>query len=335
MKALVIGGSGFIGSWVVEELLSNEIEVSILCRSNNPCCSNDHQKKICYKGDCHDLNALRKAMNGCDAVYHVGGYYPVYSLNREEQARIALDELRNIISAVRECGVKKFIYTSGPSVLASDDEALKRSTYHYIKYIQHQEVLRAIENGLPAVIVIPGACFGPGDWKPTTGRLILEIASHRMWFYVEGKISPVDARDVAKAMVALLNLDSIGACYELTSWNCMISEFASLVAHITDVPPPRINVPYQISKVFSTSLEFIEYHIGKRRPYLPQSGIDLARFSAFLDSSKAVKDLGFNPRPIEDTIRDTLRWFRVNNYLPEKKIFKPQTFTHVRPCMMH
>jgi dihydroflavonol-4-reductase len=254
-------------------------------------------------------------MSGCHAVIHAAGYYPLYSIGREQQARHAILELRNVLMTAYECGVQRFVFTSSPMVLVEDPNAFRRCTYHYIKKLMHDEVLRWIDGHFPAVLAMPGACFGPGDRKPTTGRLILEIARRRLRFIVEGKMNAVDGRDVAVAEVEMLYRGAIGESYQLGNWNCMASDFAALVAELSGVPKPTVQVSYEAIRLIARTVEIIEYPFGIAQPLVPESGFDQVHYGVHLDSSPAQRDLGFRTRPIEKTVRETIQYFQKEGML--------------------
>lgn len=311
MNTLVLGGTGFIGSWIVQTLLERGHKAVVLAHARGDL----DERATLVTGDFRDRAAMMRAMDGCEGVICAGAYYPLYSIHRDAQMARAVDELHVMLNAARECGVARFVFTSTPSVMNTDPLALRWSTYHAIKRRLHDEVLRAIGEGLPGVIAVPAACFGPGDRKPTTGRVIVEIASRRLRFILEGKMSAVDVRDAARAEVIMLERAEAGSVYPLSSWNGRYTEFARRVAQIARVPVPTVPVPYWPAKVAAIVGEVIQYHAGAPSPLLPQSGLDLIHFGAHLDSGRARHDLEFAPRPIDETILDTLVWFRRHNYL--------------------
>jgi dihydroflavonol-4-reductase len=263
----------------------------------------------CLRGNFADAATLRRALRGCDSVIHTGAYYPVYSLRRAEQARQALSELRAVLSGAAGAGIGAFIFTSSPIVLVGNEDAFRASTYHHIKRRLHEEVLGWIGKGFPGIVVIPGACFGPGDLKPTTGRAILEIANGRLPFTIDGVMNAVDMRDAARAYVNILLNHAAGPVYQLGCWNCTMEEFASEVARIAGVPAPPYRPAYRPLRTAAAALEWVQYHLGADAPLLPCSGLDQVHYGAHLDSSLAIRELGFTTRPMSATIGDTLRYF--------------------------
>ncbi len=314
---LVLGGTGFLGSCIVNELKRQSVSTAVMCRHPEQSERSSSGSVQYFRGDCDDYDSLKQAMRGCRAVIHSAAYYPMYSLRRDDQAARAMRELRNVLRAADRSGVERFVFTSSPMVLAGDAAIFRRCTYHYIKRLLHDEVLQWVDRGFPAILAVPGACFGPGDRKPTTGRLILEIASGRLRFIIEGQMNAVDGRDVASAEVAMLRRGEIGQSYQLGNWNCLLSEFAGLVATLSDVPKPVIHLPYEAARVAARIVEMIQFPLGVATPVFPQSGVDQIHYGTGLDSAPARRDLGFRPRPIEQTVMETIHYFlSVNKLAP-------------------
>ena len=113
----------------------------------------------------------------------------------------------------------------------------------------------------------------------------------------------------------MLYRGTIGESYQLGNWNCMGSEFTALVAELSGVPKPTVQVPYETIRLIARTVESIEYPFGISQPLIPESGFDQAHYGVHLDSSLAQRDLGFHPRPIEETIQETLQYFQKEGML--------------------
>jgi dihydroflavonol-4-reductase len=255
------------------------------------------------------------AMSGSDTIFHAASFYPDYSLRREQQLQTALSEFQNVIKAAKENKISRFIFISSPTVIAAGKESVESSTYCKIKYYLHKLMEDEIKNGFPGIIVIPGGCFGPGDRKVITGRVILEIISRRLRIICEGKMNVVDVRDVARSTVDAAIKGKTGSVYQMGNWNCLASEFVQKVASLAGIPPPTLKVPYKLSKEIAGFLEYLQFYTIGGKPFLPETGLDLVNFCSDLNSSLAVKDLGFTTLPIDKTLTDSIDWYKTNNYL--------------------
>lgn len=313
MKVLILGGSGFIGSWILKELISRKLKVNILSRKNVDI-PESHSCKVFY-GDCGNKEDIENAIEGCDTIFHAASYYPVYSVKKYEQYNKAVQQLDTVIEASKKHGIKRFVFISTPTVLSPTKESLEASTYCFIKYHLHRRMEEEIDKGFPGIIIIPGGCFGPGDRKVITGRVILEIVSRRLRVMVNGIMNVVDVRDVARGTVDAALKAEAGSCYQLGNWNCTFYEFAKIVTEIADLPPIKYKLPYIMCKNISRLLELLQYYSFGGNPVFPEVGLDLIHFGSYIDPGKAIKELKFTTLPVEKTIYDSIEWYRVNNYL--------------------
>jgi dihydroflavonol-4-reductase len=300
MKALVLGGSGFIGSWIVRELLSRKFHSSSFCRQKT---ESFHDPLInIIQGDCKNYRG-----------YAVCCWWPRYTFSccfflsrlfssAGASVQNSINELDNVLIAAKENKVRRFVYISSPTVINASEKSIDLSTYCYIKYYLHKRVEEEIKKGLPGIIIVPGGCFGPGDAKVVTGRVILEILSRRLKMICEGKMNIVDVRDVARTSVDAAILGTVGAAYQLGNWNCLVSEFVERVAYLAGIPAPKKKVPYILSKSAAKFIEHLQFFTFGGKPFLPETGLDMVNFSNYLDSSLAVKELSFTALPVNKTL---------------------------------
>lgn len=209
MKTLVTGGSGFIGSAVVLELLQRGKDVRALVRSR------EHPGNLAgidveqVEGDLSDGELLRRAMKGCDAVYHLAALYANWLPERSLFHRVNVEGSHNLFQAALDCGVSRVVYTSSVAAIGAhgktpaDESATFNladtgDQYHISKNRAEQVALEFAAKGLPVVIVQPTNPVGPRDIKPTpTGALILSVLKGQLPGYVDGGINIVDVGDVA------------------------------------------------------------------------------------------------------------------------------------------
>jgi dihydroflavonol-4-reductase len=258
----------------VEELVSSNVEVIAVGMPSAAELPKEHvQVAHCRFSDTETLSSI---LRGCDVIFPAGGYYPVFSVDRTRQIRRALSELRSTLDALRQSGATRFIFTSSPLALVDNPKAFRRSTYHALIHTLHEEVFRWIDRGLPCITIIPGACFGPGDWKPTTGRAVVEIANRRMRFVLDGIMNAVDVRDVARGQVQAMKFGSVGSLYQMGNWNGTCADFSTMIAEVAHIPPPTIRVPYEVLKTVSIAAEWLQYLFHAELPLIPQVGFDMA-----------------------------------------------------------
>jgi len=277
-------------------------------------------------GDLHDPTSLGAAMQGCDVVFHAAAYYPLHSLVMRRSLREATTEMRTVLRAAALTRVGKLVYTStlttlGPSPepgrLADEaDFYLPGSTdsaYFESKWAMEAEAWRAIAEGLPIVIVNPTAVFGPWDVKPTTGEILLNAAKGRFPIWLDLAVNIVDSRDVGHGQVLAADRGRVGQRYILGGENLTVREALTLAAEEAGVEPPKWRMPLGLLSVL--------VRIGEALGRLPLvKPLSLEHFKTLrewraLSTDKVRHELGYESRPLRDTVRDTLDWFRRYGYL--------------------
>lgn len=329
MKALVLGATGFLGHHLVFNLLQKNWDVRILKRPKTPLRFLPENKIEIAIGNLNDPPSLEAAMRGCDVVFHAAGYYPIFSLGRKKMVQTALTQTKNVLLACGKTGVRRLVFTSSvgtiapnknPGQASSEEDRLPvhhaKSTYHRIKVLIEQAVEDWAREGNDAVIVIPGGMIGPYDVKPTTGRVVLEMLRKKLPAYTDGKMSWVDARDVARAEISAAEKANAGDRFVLGNWNTTTKDFLDMVAQIAHVPRPKIKIPLSLAypaAYFSEATGKFIFH--RKAPALPLVSLDLIKYGVHLDSEKARKELDFSPGPISVAIGDTIGWFVEHGYV--------------------
>lgn len=328
MKAIVLGATGFIGSHVARALVAEGIDVRILRRGTSPTLALEGLKVEQVIGDLDDKASLIQGMKGCDVLFNAAGYYPLYSFERENQKKTAVQQMKNVIEAAKEAGISRFVYTSSMSTIGknpdgpSDEETPydpKHFTglYYEIKYLLEQEALKAARDGLHTVIVNPTGVFGDYDVKPTSGTLVVAIAQKKVPAIIDALMNAVDVRDVGKGQVAALLKGESGRRYILGSHNTTVWEISHLIARLVNVPPPRIKLPLVLAEGAAFLSEILgKYVLHQEKPFMPMVGIDFLKYGMHYDTSRAEKELGFTSTPLEETLAREVRWFREKGYLP-------------------
>ncbi len=325
MKALILGATGFIGGHIFKSALQSGWEVIGFRR--NPQSKGHIDTEIVWKeGNLTNYDSLCAAMTGVDVVFHAAAYYPTDGNPRivPRQIRIAQNEIQTVLNAAKTSGVKKFIYTStlttigtpppGEDRLPDERDVYRqgsqpKSAYYETKIVMEKAVLAANSSAMPCIILNPTAVFGPGDVHLTMGSILIAIAKGYGFAWFPGTINIVDVRDVADAHIRAA-VDGIpGERYILGGHNHTIRELLGIVASIAGKSPPRFEIPL-------TFLDFIVW-LSDCLPFLqiPTNHLRTIREWQGYNTAKAQRELSLHPRPVEETIRDALTWFRENKYL--------------------
>jgi len=321
VKALVIGATGFIGGAIVRAAMAQGWQVRAMRRDDRRLGAIGdlaEQGKIeWYQANLIDSSTIAEAMVGCDVVFHAAGYYPTTSRDPARQVRRAQTQMDGVLLAFRQAKPDTLVYTSSlstigppsePSRLANESDVYQLGSvpapYFDIKMVMEQT---ALGSGLPVVALCPTAVFGPGDVKPTSGRLLISVARGQMPLYPDGQINVVDVRDVAGAHLAAVERGQPGERYIIGGENMSFRQMLTMMALEAGRRPPRLRLP-------SRAIELA----GSLAGQLGILGADMLqaiRHFQPLDTSKAHAELGLTNRAFTETVRDTLAWFYEQGYL--------------------
>ncbi len=329
MKTLITGGSGFIGSAVVRELLRAGHEVRALLRPTSDPRNLEGLEVETVLGRLEDRDSLEKALAGCENLFHVAADYRLWVPNPEEMYRTNVDGTRNIMQAALKAGVGRIVYTSSVATLGllKDGSPADETTpvtledmighYKRSKFLAEGEVRRMIEEqGLPAVIVNPSTPVGPRDAKVTpTGNMILQAASGRMPAYVDTGLNMVHVEDVAHGHMLAFDYGKIGQSYILGGSNMTLKEILTDLSHVTGCPEPRFRLKHDLVLPVAYLMEGWARLTRGGEPLVTVDGVRLAKKRMYFSTEKARQELGLNSRPIMDALRDAVQWFRENGYL--------------------
>jgi dihydroflavonol-4-reductase len=321
MKALVIGATGFIGGAIARAAVERGWQVRALRRDDRRVGAIGdlaaHGAIEWCRGDLADPDSLTTAMRGCDVVFHAAGYYPASGRNRAAQLGLARAQMEHVLYAFRSAGPGRLVYTSSlstigppsePGRLANEGDVYQPGSapglYFDIKIMLEQMVL---SSGLPAVALCPTSVFGPGDVKPTTGALLIQVARGLMAFYPDGQTNAIDVRDVAAAHLAAAEQGRPGERYILGGENITFRQMLTIAAEQAGRRPPWLRLPPGLVEAAGA--------LGGQLGVLGSDMLRAIRYWQPLDTSKARAELALTTRPFAVTVSDTLAWFREHGYL--------------------
>lgn len=325
---LVIGASGQLGSNLVRALLDKGDQVRVLIRPTSKTLTLEGLDLEKVTGDLAEIDSVKRACDGTQIVYQTASYYPVETIPVAIAKQQALTETQNLLQAVGQTSVERLVFTSTlttvgfpkvPGQLATEECSFSTkftgNPYLMAKVAMEDEVLAAARRGLPAVVVIPTAFFGPYDQRPTSGTQILMIAKRRMPGYIQGPVNVIDVRDVAAAMIRAAEVGKIGERYIVGNWNTTQRELNQIIAKVVGVPPPLFPVPFVFAQVGSKAGEWASHKILHKPPPVPSFFVEVIKHMQHYDCSKALHTLSYPRSSVEAAIRDAVTWFRENGYL--------------------
>jgi len=321
MRVAVTGASGHLGANLVRALLDDGHEVTALVRDDVRALEGLPVRRI--QGDLFDAGALRRAFDGCEACFHAAGMIAITRDPTGDVMRVNRRGTRAVVDACLETGVRRLVHVSSihalsshPAHAATDEERGPAdadptvSAYGCSKALGEREVLEGITRGLDAVIVNPTAIIGPHDWKPSRmGRFILAVMRGRMPALVAGGFNFVGAGDVARGAIAAAKLGRKGERYMLSGTWRSVPALAHQIARTSGTKPPRMVVPTALARIGAPVVEAFARWTGAS-PLFTRESVQHLREHREVDRGKAERELAYAPRPLEETIDQTVAWFR-------------------------
>ena len=326
MKALVTGATGFVGAAVVRALIATGIDVRVLARRDSDFTNLQQFKLDGAYGDLRDKDSLRKALAGCQQLYHVAAHYALWARRSSIFYDVNVTGTKNLMEAARDVGTERIVYCSTIGAiglppgggLGTEDTpiSLEQMAGHYkrSKYLAEQEVLKLAKEGLPVVIVNPSAPVGEGDVKPTpTGQVIVDFMKGRMPAYIETGMNIVDVDDVAAGHLLAMQKGRIGQRYILGAKNLMLREVFEILSRLTGIKAPSIKLPREVVLPLAYLNQAFSWITGIP-PRIPLEGVKMAKYKMHYDCSKAIRELGIPQTPPEIALEKAVKWFRAHGY---------------------
>ena len=320
---LVTGGMGFIGSHLVERLLAEGEAVRVLER---PGAAVDHLPRERIElvwADIRDHGRVRAAVRGCRHVYHLAANPNLWVRDRQEFDTVNRQGTVHVLEAALEAGAERVLYTSTESILTSPSVAggaVERlrpresdavGPYCLSKLRAEQAAFRLAEIGAPVIVVSPTLPVGPGDRNQTPPtRLTVAFCRGRLPAVLDCRLNFIDVRDVAAGMVAALRRGRPGIRYLLGAANLRLLDWLGLISPLVGRARPRRAVPYPLALAVGRISEWIADHVTGRMPMATVEGVRLARRCLQFDSHASLAELGLRPRPMEESARDAVDWYR-------------------------
>lgn len=319
MKVFLTGGTGFIGGEVVRRLRGRGDEVACLVRSPEKGAKLSELGCELVGGDLGDERAIRRGMEGCDAVIHAAAVYEVGIPPSERPAmrEANVGGTERVLGAALELGVPKVVYVSTVGVFGNThgrivDESYEHpakeftSAYEETKWEAHQVAKRLIDDGLPCVIVQPGGVYGPGDTS-SIAQLLDQFLSGKMPMipFPELGICLTHVEDIAGGILLGLDKGRPGEAYVISGPAVTVREAIDVVAAATGRKAPKRAIPTPLMKAMIPIGPLVGKVMGQP-PNLREliSSAEGVTFWASYD--KAKRELGYEPRGLEEGLRAML-----------------------------
>jgi dihydroflavonol-4-reductase len=318
-RALVTGGAGFIGQHLVSALASRGRQVRVL-DLRPPIYAPPEVEYV--QGSVLDPASVNEALADVGEVYHLAGLPGMWVPQKVDFDAVNRHGTEVVITAARKKGIARFLHCSTESILfrhsplrgeAGDHSLLPPEEmpglYTRSKMLAERFATQAAASGFPLVIGTPTMPIGPHDHNLTPPTAMLQHFLHaRVQLYLDFVVNLVDVRDVATGLILAMERGQIGQRYILGGESIPLKKILQLMATISGRRSLSIAVPGRLAEISGKLLELISDHVTHRPPSGTLEGVRIAMRATDLSIDKARRELGYAPRPVEPTLRDTIAY---------------------------
>lgn len=313
---LLTGATGFLGPYLIRELVDNGYRVRVLVRDPARFQNPFPEKVEVAEGDILDIPSLERAFEGIKQVVHAAAMVSFWKKQHAMMKEVNAVGTANMVDVALDFGVEKFVQVSSVAALGRTgnekviDETFKwregkyNSYYGYTKYLAEKEVARGVEEGLKAVICNPSMIIGPGDWTDGTPKMFSMI--HKgLKYYNPGVTGFVPAVDVARAIRLLLESDFNRAeRFLLVSNSLPYKEYFGWIAESVGKPAPNKTAPAFATRLFGYVSE-IKANLTGKKPILTRETLRMSRGLFHYDGSKITQSLPFHYSDLRLVVKET------------------------------
>ncbi len=325
-QVLVTGASGFIGWHVADQLVQAGARVRALVR---PTTHRGDQSFEWFEGDLLHRESLDAALRGCRYLFHVAGDYRFWARDPREIYANNVQGTINVLKAANAAGVEKIVYTSTTGILEKGrvdrlaEESRLASASHFkgpykrSKFEAFLEAQRRADAGWPIVTALPTAPIGPHDLKPTpTGMIIVQFLNGRIPMLARTGLNFVDVRQCALGHLLAMVRGECGERYLLGGVNLWLGEFLQRLEPFAKHRAPRLHAPHWLSYATACFSETLARLSSHRQPFVTRESVQMSRGPHFSSNEKAVRELGYEQRPIDHAIREAVEDFAARGLVP-------------------
>jgi dihydroflavonol-4-reductase len=322
---LVTGATGHIGNVLVRELLDENYKVRGLVLPGEDRNALSGLGVEIVEGDILDSSSLEKAFSDVEGVFHLAGLISIMPGKSELIRKVNVDGTKNVIEAAKKAGVHRMLYTSSIHAIkraphgVTIDETIPFDVHNTCGEYDRSKaeatlaVLDAAQAGFDAVVVCPTGVLGPFDYRLSEmGNLIRDWMNSGVNFLIDGVYDFVDVRDVARGMISAYHEGTSGGTYILSGERISLVRLWAYVQEITHRNGVCVNLPCSLAKFF-TRFTPAFYNLTRQKPRLTAYSIETVMSNSVISSAKAHRELGYSPRSLSESIRDTVNWWAEND----------------------
>jgi dihydroflavonol-4-reductase len=323
-KLLITGGTGFLGTHIVRQLIDAGEKNLRVMASSVPEWMKDAGVEPA-EGSVTNTEDVANAVRGVSAIFHLAGKVSRDNNDAVEMNRIHLQGTRLLCEAAKEAGVKTLVLASSSGTIAvSEDEQvfdetfpspvdiISRWAYYASKYYQERAAIENFDgDGRRLVIMNPSLLLGPDDERLSSTKPVLDFLGKKIPYSPSGGLSFVDSRDAAAAFITALEKGRHQEKYLLGAANMTFRDFFARLERLSGVSAPMLKMPKKLAMAGSSLIDSVFKNWGKASPIEPKE-VEQAEYFWYFDSAKATEELGFSPRDPQETLSATIKYLREN-----------------------
>lgn len=320
----VTGGTGMLGNVIVRKLIEIGEKPKVLVHPQDMVKSIINLNVKIIKGDITDAKLLEREIIEADIVFHLAAIVSILPWGNKKIDNVNVLGTKQVADLCMKYH-KKLIYVSSVHAFSEYEDQqvineitpispdLTKGAYGKSKAKAALIIMNYAKAGLDVVTVCPTGIIGPYDFKPSQmGNFFLNYLNGKLNTIIDGAFDFVDVRDVADATIAAYKRGKKGEFYILGNKTIQISKLISLLDQVTN-KKSRLKILGNKLAYFISTLFLLKYFFTKKEPLLTPYSIHTLNTKHTFSHEKASKELGYRTRPIEETLRDTINWFKTRN----------------------
>ena len=329
---LITGATGHIGNVLARKLLEEGRHIRALVMPGEDRTPLTGLAIEQVEGDVLDLDSLQVAFRGVQQAYHLAGIISIMPGANKAVHKVNVQGTQNVLQAARQAGIQRLVYTSSIHALqraphgVTIDERIPFDPIHAISAYDQSKaraslvVQEAARQGFNAVIACPTGVIGPYDFRRSEmGQVILDAMQAKPQLCVDGAYDFVDVRDVAEGLILAGRRGQRGESYILSGEQVSVAGLIELVQRVRGIRAALLRFPMSLAR-FIANFTPTYYRMARTRPRITPYSLATIASNSVISNAKARRELGYNPRSLQDSITDTVRWFLENQHLLPKKL---------------
>ncbi len=319
---LVTGGTGHIGNVLVRELIKRKEEVRVLALPEEDLSLFEGMDIEVVRGNVLNRETIEAAFKGVDYVFHLAGIISIMPGKDQLVHDVNVNGTKNVLACAVAAKVKKLVHTSSIHAFKRVEHGITVdentpidpdgaiAAYDQSKAEATLAVLEQARKGFPAVVVCPTGVIGPYDYKGSElGVLIQDWMKNKVNFLIQGEYDFVDVRDVVNGMILARDKGVPGQIYILSGELIKVGDIWRIVKDLLDFKSIYINIPLKLAN-FSANITQWYYQLTHTKPRFTTYSIATLQSNAHISNAKARNSLGYAPRSLRESLRDTISWWR-------------------------